>query len=1178
MGAPSGTSFNDTGLTPSTSYSYRVEAVDTASNAGPFSTVATASTQAAPPPTAPANLAPTVISSTQINLTWTASTSSIGVANYVVQRCTGASCSNFAQVGAPSGTSFNDTGLAPSTSYSYRVEAVDTASNAGPFSAVATASTQAAPPPTAPRTWPPAVISSTQINLTWTASTSSIGVANYVVQRCAGASCSNFAQVGAPSGTSFNDTGLTPSTSYSYRVEAVDTASNNGPFSTIATASTQAPPPPTAPTNVTPTVISSTQINLTWTASTSSIGIANYVVQRCAGASCSNFAQVGAPAGTSFDVHGLMPSTSYSYRVEAIDTASTAGPFSTAATTSTQAAPPPTAPTNLTPTVISSTRINLTWTASSSSIDVANYVVERCAGVSCSNFAQVATPGGTTFNDSGLTPNTSYSYEVQAVDTASNAGAFSTVATATTQPAPPPTAPGSLAAVPASLTQINLAWTASTSTIGVANYVVQRCTGANCTAFAQIATPTGTSYSDNTLSPGTSYSYQVEAIDSAGTASPFSAIATTSTGVVNGPPAFPLLVMLAVVRCAAIGFVGSAVTVGVAIALSPLMPIGLARTAEPGPGVAVDIPVLAVAVVSTTVLACLLALWPAWRVAKVASLSSSPGAEGILGGRSELADATARVGLPVTLTTGVRMALERGRGSTSVPVWSTIGGAVVGVGAVVISLTFGASLNHLLDSPKLFGVTWATEIWNNNGPDAVPAAEPIVRTDPEVVAAAFIQTGIDFRLDGRDLSGFAYTPVKGTFAASILTGRAPTAANEVALGVNTAKELHVHVGDTLRGNAENNRALPVAVKVVGTVVLPPGDASAHLGDGVLATRQALLRLAGGQARSPYVIAVAFHPGVDTAGARARLDRRLSAVDENFFTQSPATPTDLINFGRIQNLPLVLGAVLGVLALATVAHLLVTSIRRRRRDLAILKTIGFMPRRREPGRGVAGDDPGLDGAGCCRPPWTGARQDRLALLRRATRRGARRSDAARVDNACHTGDSGARESHRDRSCSDRRADSSCVGVARGVALDTPLLVGSGAVESRYAGLRREPWAQYPLGSVNVSPLLMIRSRNMKSDRGLDARSVRKVQCSNLNQLGQSVEVCLFKDNLGLLVKGQDVAHRNAHALARGWVSTPGSPMSGRHDHLHDHQAVKCLRYLPKLNLFVDPRSAINERLL
>jgi chitodextrinase len=98
------------------------------------------------PPSAPANLTATVASATQINLTWTASTDNVGVTGYRVERCTGASCSNFVQIATPTGTTFNDTGLAASTSYSYRVRATDAANNLSDFSGIATTSTQAAAP------------------------------------------------------------------------------------------------------------------------------------------------------------------------------------------------------------------------------------------------------------------------------------------------------------------------------------------------------------------------------------------------------------------------------------------------------------------------------------------------------------------------------------------------------------------------------------------------------------------------------------------------------------------------------------------------------------------------------------------------------------------------------------------------------------------------------------------------------------------------------------------------------------------------------------------------------------------------------------------------------------------------------------------------------------------------
>ena len=79
-------------------------------------------------------------------------------------------------------------------------------------------------------------VSGGAITVTWTASSSSVGIANYVVQRCQGTGCSNFVTVASPLGTSFADSGLTTGVSYSYRVQAVDTAGATSPFSAIATA------------------------------------------------------------------------------------------------------------------------------------------------------------------------------------------------------------------------------------------------------------------------------------------------------------------------------------------------------------------------------------------------------------------------------------------------------------------------------------------------------------------------------------------------------------------------------------------------------------------------------------------------------------------------------------------------------------------------------------------------------------------------------------------------------------------------------------------------------------------------------------------------------------------------------------------------------------------------------
>jgi glucose/arabinose dehydrogenase/chitodextrinase len=194
------------------------------------------------PPTAPTGLSASAVSSTQINLAWSASTDNVGVTGYRVERCQGAGCSNFVQVATPTGTTYNDTGLTASTSYSYRVRAADAAGNLSAYSGVQSATTPAGPdtqPPTAPTGLSASAVSSTQINLAWSASTDNVGVTGYRVERCQGAGCSNFVQVATPTGTTYNDTGLTASTSYSYRVRAADAAGNLSAYSGVQSATTQ---------------------------------------------------------------------------------------------------------------------------------------------------------------------------------------------------------------------------------------------------------------------------------------------------------------------------------------------------------------------------------------------------------------------------------------------------------------------------------------------------------------------------------------------------------------------------------------------------------------------------------------------------------------------------------------------------------------------------------------------------------------------------------------------------------------------------------------------------------------------------------------------------------------------------------------------------------------------------
>jgi hypothetical protein len=192
------------------------------------------------PPSAPSNLIATPVSPAEIDLSWTASTDNVGVIGYKVERCSGPACSNFTQIATPTTTTFNDTGLTGSTSYSYRVRATDAAGNLSMYSASSTKTTPV-PTLTAPSNLTATAASSSQINLSWLTSMETGGtVSQYLIERCQGSGCTTFAQVATSASTSFNNVGLAASTSYNYRVRATDAASNLSGYSNTAAATTQA--------------------------------------------------------------------------------------------------------------------------------------------------------------------------------------------------------------------------------------------------------------------------------------------------------------------------------------------------------------------------------------------------------------------------------------------------------------------------------------------------------------------------------------------------------------------------------------------------------------------------------------------------------------------------------------------------------------------------------------------------------------------------------------------------------------------------------------------------------------------------------------------------------------------------------------------------------------------------
>ena len=182
-------------------------------------------------PSNPTNLTATTISSSQINLSWNASTDNVGVAGYKIFR-------NGMQITTATNTAYSDTSLSPSTTYTYAVSAYDATANESGQSNQVTATTlskssQDTESPSTPTSLSATTISSSQINLFWDASTDNVGVAGYKIFR-------NGTQITTATNTTYSDTILFPSTTYTYAVSAYDAAGNESTKSTFVSATTLA--------------------------------------------------------------------------------------------------------------------------------------------------------------------------------------------------------------------------------------------------------------------------------------------------------------------------------------------------------------------------------------------------------------------------------------------------------------------------------------------------------------------------------------------------------------------------------------------------------------------------------------------------------------------------------------------------------------------------------------------------------------------------------------------------------------------------------------------------------------------------------------------------------------------------------------------------------------------------
>jgi FtsX-like permease family len=399
------------------------------------------------------------------------------------------------------------------------------------------------------------------------------------------------------------------------------------------------------------------------------------------------------------------------------------------------------------------------------------------------------------------------------------------------------------------------------------------------------------------------------------------------------------LVGVAVVRAAVIGAVGGMLAVAVAVALSPLTPLGIARLAEVTPGVAVDWPVLAVGGLAIVGFVAGCAAWPARRAA--GALGDPLGLVDLVGRRrsSRVAGALATAAVGPTVAVGVRFALEPGRGRTAVPVRAALAGTVAAVCAITAATGYAASLAHLTSTPSNYGVTWDLSV-RTYGPAAAakPAAQRLVKHPQVATVAALLSLGSIYA-DGQPLPLMAIEDRKGRLPLAMVEGRQPERSNEIALGSITLRRLGKQLGDTVKVAGEGWWQAS-RMKIVGRAVLNEGgfDGSFTPGTGGLVHPDRLRRLAGDdpEAVSPGTYLIRVNPGVDRNQAIARLQRDFPGATK------PRPHADIRNLQRVADLPSVLAALVALFALGAVTHALATSVRRRRRDLAVLKTLGFVP--------------------------------------------------------------------------------------------------------------------------------------------------------------------------------------------------------------------------------------------
>ena len=292
--------------------------------------------------------------------------------------------------------------------------------------------------------------------------------------------------------------------------------------------------------------------------------------------------------------------------------------------------------------------------------------------------------------------------------------------------------------------------------------------------------------------------------------------------------------------------------------------------------------------------------------------------------------------LPPPATVGVTMAVNGGRGGNGLPFGAAIATVALAVAAFIAAIGLGSSLTALTGTPERFGAPWDFSFAQPyDAPLDGGRAETFLTRSDDVAAAAGI-VGTDIEIDGRVYWAQSFQPVPGVedvVDPPITAGREPVRADEIALGAITMRQLGVGIGDTVRVASTVTSSEPSPMTVVGTTLINDTYEGSP-GLGAVVTPEWLAQAAP-EASTPDPYVARLEPGADRAAFRAAIESEFGAT-----VNGPVEQTAIRNVERIRTLPLALAAMVGVLAISSLAHAVVLSARRHRGQLAVLRTLGF----------------------------------------------------------------------------------------------------------------------------------------------------------------------------------------------------------------------------------------------